>query len=525
MKKRIYSILSLTLVFMFAIACFAGCKDNDKSSSDSSAAEVVSLSFSQKTASLAIGESLQTTLTGLEEGETVREYSSNRASVAAVDDAGKISGISAGDAVIKATTNQGNSALIAVSVYDKTLMGMPVIKVAKDNVRLQVGDAYALEARLVRGEEVLTGDIAWQTDNAAVATVENGEILALSAGNAALTAKATYDGTETVTVVTVTVYPKGFTACPDYENKRVYKGNSFPLTVSANDGTEEVELANVTYTSSNHNIACLSTADGVTVLEALQGGSVTITVTFTYEGVEYAMTSEMYIYGTHTVSIYALGYTNISRDHRITGKMYGDIITLSLNKKVDGRDIKCWYVNGEKIDGNRFIMPDADVTAYAKYINETEGDFTASFTTSEMFGLNQANATFQTGVLQDKNKAVNTDGNYVEIGAVGKDGGALTFNFDESVFVSDNASAVLRIYCQSSTYVYLGVGATKNALFGKYATSNDEAINKKADIETDCWIEITIPLNDFTANDNILSNFSIGVIGGECYVDYIMLKY
>ena len=527
MKKRIYSILSLMLAFMFALACIAGCKDKDgdTSSSDGSAEEVIALSFSQKTVSLAIGESLQTTLTGLEEGETVQEYSSNRVSVATVDDKGKISGVSVGDAVIKATTNQGNSALISVSVYDKTLMGMPVIEVAKDNVRLQTGDAYALDARLVRGEEILTGNIVWQTDNATVATVENGEIRALSAGNALLTAKATYDGIETVTTVAVTVYPNGFTACPDYENKTVYKGNVFPLTVSANQGTEEVELSNVTYISSNLDIAYLSTTNGVTTLEALKGGSVTITAIFTYEGVEYTMASEMYIYGTHTVGIYALGYTNISRDHRITDKMYGDIITLSLNKKVEGRDIKCWYVNGEKIEGNRFIMPDADVTAYAKYVNETEGDFTASFTESAMLGINQANVTFRTGLLQDKSNAANTDNNYVEIGAVGEDGGAITFNFDESVFVSDNASAVLRVYCKSSTYLYLGVGATKKALFGKYATSSNEAINKKADIETDRWIEITVPLNDFTANDNILSNFSIGVIGGECYVDYIMLKY
>jgi len=526
MKKRIYSILSLLLVFMLTFACFTGCKDKDEdtSSPNSSVEEVVTLSFSQKTVSLSIGESFQTTLTGLVEGETVQEYSSNRSSVATVDNAGKISALAVGDAVIKATTNQGNSALIAVTVYDKTLMGTPVIEVAKDNVRLQVGDAYALDARLVRGEEVLTGNIAWHTDNATVVTVENGEIRALSEGSALLTAKATYDGIETMTTVTVTVYPKDFTACPDYENKTVYKGNTFPLTVSANNGTEEVELS-VSYTSSNLDIAYLSTVDGVTTLEALKGGNVTITATFAYDGVEYTMTSEMYIYGTHTVSVYALGYTNVSRDHRITGKMYGDIVTLSLDKKVDGRDIKCWYVNGEKIEGNRFVMPDTDVIAYAKYVNETEGDFTTSFTESAMFGLNQANVTFRKGVLQDENEATNTDNNYVEIGAVGKDGGAITFNFDESVFVSDIASVVLRVYCPSSTSIYLGVGATKKALFGKNAVGSNEVINKKANIETDCWVEITVPLNDFTANDNVLSNFSIGVIGGVFYVDYIMLKY
>lgn len=67
MKKRIYSILSLLLVFMLTFACFTGCKDKDEdtSSPNSSVEEVVTLSFSQKTVSLSIGESFQTTLTSL----------------------------------------------------------------------------------------------------------------------------------------------------------------------------------------------------------------------------------------------------------------------------------------------------------------------------------------------------------------------------------------------------------------------------------------------------------------------------
>ncbi len=525
MKKGIRSILSLMLVFVLAIGGFAGCKENGNDSSSGGQETVSSLQFSTESVSLAIGESVQTALDGLEADEQVAEYFSNQTSVATVSDEGIVSGVGVGEAVVKATTDKGNTALLAVSVYDKTMEGMLVIRVAKENLRLQVGDTYALNAKLMQGEKLLDCTIAWQTENSAVATVQNGNVTAVSAGNTSVTGKATYNGMEASVTVSVTVSGIGFVACPDYENKVIYKGNVFPLTISASEQGETVALTDVRYKSSNLDVAYLSTADGITTMEALKGGVVTITATFSYKGVDYSIESELYIYGTHTVSVYALGYSSVSRDHRITGKMYGDIITLSLDKKIAGRDIKCWYVNGEKIEGDRFVMPDCDVTAYAKYVNETEGDFTSSFTSSAMFGLHQATATFYESVLTDENNATNTDGNYLALGALGADGGALTFNFDESVMVSDSANVVLRVYLKASASLYLGVGATRKVLYAKNATASEETINKKVDVQVGRWIEITVPLNDFVANENVLGNFSIGVVGGDCYIDYIMLKY
>ena len=522
MKKR-RTILCCVLIAVLAFTCFAGCRKSKPAPTVDGAAS--SLRFSPNTLSVAVDASAPTALTGLTANEQVTQYSSNRPSVASVDENGRVSGLTVGEAVVKATTNKGNTALLAVTVYDAQGEGLPVIKVAKEDVRLQVGDEYALDAKLMRGNTIENGIIIWQTSNASVATVNDGKIRAISAGSARLTASATLSGLRAVTTVSVTVSDKGFVVCPDYENKAIYKGNIFPLGISATDGGEKVTLSDVQYSSSNLDIAYLTTGNGVTTLEALKGGSVTITAAFRYKSVDYSIRSELYIYGTHTVSVYALGYTTNSRDQRITGNMYGDIITLSLNNKVAGREIKCWYVNGKKIEGNTFIMPDEDVTAYAKYVNETEGDFTSSFTSGTMFGQNQATTTFHQGVIKDGSGAENTDTNYVELGAVGVDGGALTFNFDESVVVSDSASAILRIYCAQSASLYLGIGATKRSLYARNATASSEALNKKVDIQTDRWIEITVPLNDFVANENVLGNFSVGVLGGKIYIDYIMLKY
>ncbi|MBQ8447187.1 MAG: Ig-like domain-containing protein [Clostridia bacterium] len=530
MKKHSYSIISFLLACVLLIACLVACKgggNNGNTESSSSASvenEENSLYFSPNTLTVEIGESAQAQLTGLAEGETV-VYTSTNPTIATVDADGHVVGVAVGETLVKATTDKGDTALLAVTVYDKTLAGLPTIRVAKDNITVQVGDEYALNASLVRGDEILPGEITWESNNEEVARVENGNIVALAEGNAILTARAVYDGMTADAKISVAVSPQGFTVCPDYTNKSVYKGNVFPLTISAMDGDETITLTDVTYQSSNLDIAYLSTVDGVTTLEALKGGKVTITASFDYQNTEYTVVTDMYIYGTHTVSVYALGYTNSALDHRIRSKMYGDLITLSLDKKVAGRDIKCWYVNGEKIQGNTFLMPDENVTAYAKYVNETEGDFTVSFTQSALFGLNQATYTFHEGLLSDENGATSTDNNYVEINAVGKDGGALTFNFDQSVVVSNSASVVLRVYCQASTSLYLGINETKKALFARNVTTSSEAVNKKMDIQTNCWIEIAVPLNDFTANENVLGNFSIGIVGGKCYVDYIMLKY
>ncbi len=531
MKRHIYSIISFLLACVMSLACLIACKDgggnngNVDSSSSSVEEEKSSFCFTPNTLSIGIGESAQSTVAGLKEEETVVLYTSANPTVATVDAEGRILGVAVGESIVKATTDQGNTALLAVTVYDKTLAALPTIRVAKENVNVQVGDEYDLHASLVRGEEILTGEIVWESSNGEIAKVENGKIVAIAEGNAVITAKAVYDGIMAETKVFVAVSPKGFTVCPDYTNKSVYKGNIFELTLSAMDGDETVALTDVTYKSSNSDVAYLSTENGVTMLEALSGGNVIITASFRYQNTEYTIATDMYIYGTHTVSVYALGYTNRSLDHRIRGKMYGDLITLSLENKVEGRDIKCWYVDGKKIEGNTFLMPDANVTVYAKYVNETEGDFTESFTESALFGLNQAAVTFHKGLMEDGNGATSTDNNYVEISAIGKDGGALTFNLDESVVVSNNASVTLRVYCQSSASLYLGVNETKKALFARNATKSSESVNKKTDIQTDCWIEITVPLNDLMANENVLGNFSIGVVGGKCYVDYIMLKY
>ena len=260
MKKHSYSIISFLLACVLLIACLVACKgggNNGNTESSSSASvenEENSLYFSPNTLTVEIGESAQAQLTGLAEGETV-VYTSTNPTIATVDADGHVVGVAVGETLVKATTDKGDTALLAVTVYDKTLAGLPTIRVAKDNITVQVGDEYALNASLVRGDEILPGEITWESNNEEVARVENGNIVALAEGNAILTARAVYDGMTADAKISVAVSPQGFTVCPDYTNKSVYKGNVFPLTISAMDGDETITLTDVTYQSSNLDIA------------------------------------------------------------------------------------------------------------------------------------------------------------------------------------------------------------------------------------------------------------------------------
>ena len=61
------------------------------------------------------------------------------------------------------------------------------------------------------------------------------------------------------------------------------------------------------------------------------------------------------------------------------GLLYGETVTLSLLNPIDGREVKCWYVNGEKLEGNTFSMLDENVVAIAKQVQTASISDTSFF--------------------------------------------------------------------------------------------------------------------------------------------------
>ena len=140
-KKRIISAL-LALVMGIGCVGFTACEDasensssggssseNSSSGNDGSEEEVVTFYFAEKKAELPVGAGYATSLVGLEDGEVVT-YSSNDETVATVDGSGIVTGVKIGSAVIKATTNTGKTALVAVTVLDNAMVAIPYVKLS-----------------------------------------------------------------------------------------------------------------------------------------------------------------------------------------------------------------------------------------------------------------------------------------------------------------------------------------------------------------------------------------------------------
>lgn len=323
----------MALVFSFGI--WAGCSD-DITEDGKEPPVASSLVFSPNSLTVAIGESVPTQLHGLAEGEEVASYTSNNTGVAAVDAEGNVTGVAAGNAVIKAVTGNGNVALAAVEVYDRMQVSVPVIEMTArgscckretlTRLRLLLRSADRRWRRISPGKAMIR----------LLSAVSRGVVTAVGEGKATITASATYNGETAVAKRQVTVLPCIPFGLPDYEGRAVYRGDRFPLQVSATYNGVQFTV-DASYTSSDPEVAYVLQEEDSWTLVASSGGDTVIKAVFRHNGEEYTVATPLHVYGAHTVSIYALGYGATSRDSLLTGKLYGERITLSLKDPVAGQ--------------------------------------------------------------------------------------------------------------------------------------------------------------------------------------------
>jgi len=217
-------------------------------------------------------------------------WSSNNTAVAIVE-SGTVAALSAGNATITVTTEDGNyTARCEVVVTDP----IPVsgVSLSQTELSLVKGATATLTATVVPSDAT-NQKVTWRSTNTAVATVENGTVTAVSAGNATITV-TTEDGNHTARCeVTVTVSATGVTL--SQTELSLVKGATATLraTVVPSDATNQ----KVTWRSNNTAVA---TVENGTVT-AVSGGTATITVT-TEDG-NHTATCEV------TVTVSATGVT------------------------------------------------------------------------------------------------------------------------------------------------------------------------------------------------------------------------
>lgn len=132
-------------------------------------------------------------------------WKSDNTAVATVDDNGVVKGIAAGTAKITATstTNPAITATCAVTVQAVAVTG---VSLNKTSINLQVGGSETLTAT-VTPANATNKEIIWNTSDGSIATINNGKVTAVAAGQTTITA-TTVDGNKTATcTITVTAGP------------------------------------------------------------------------------------------------------------------------------------------------------------------------------------------------------------------------------------------------------------------------------------------------------------------------------
>ena len=200
-------------------------------------------------------------------------WSSSNPEVATVDN-GVVTAVSAGEAIITVTTEDGaKTATCKVTVNAPQTVPVTGVTLDKAELTLEKGSTGTLKAT-VEPQNATNNTVTWSSSNPEFATVANGTVTAVSAGTATITvttADGNHKATCTVTVIPKTVQVSGIQV---QGSASVYVGGSTKLTatVTPTNATNQ----KVTWSSNNESVATVGTDGTVTAVSA---GTATITVT------------------------------------------------------------------------------------------------------------------------------------------------------------------------------------------------------------------------------------------------------
>lgn len=195
-------------------------------------------------------------------------WRSTKPSVATVDSSGNIIGVSVGETVIIAQSDDGRyTDYCTIQVKQKAKN----IKITTKDVTIYKGDVYDIKYTTdpATATEV---SVKWESMNTGVATVtQTGKVTAVSVGSTIILAKTT---AEEISYCNITVLEKSTGLKLNYNEKTVYKGKKFTLTASMMP--ETATNKKVKYVSSDTSIVTVTDKG---VITGIKPGVTLITVT------------------------------------------------------------------------------------------------------------------------------------------------------------------------------------------------------------------------------------------------------
>lgn len=184
-------------------------------------------------------------------------WSSERNSIATVDADGNITAVGAGQTVVTATTANGLTATVSVTV----MVSPSVITLDTTAFSLEKGDFLTLVAT-VGPVDCTDKSVKWYSDNEEVAVVDaDGTVTAVENGSAVITAE-TSNGVKAYASVTVTESP--VTISLDETTFTLERGDSYTLTATV--GPETSTDKSVTWTSDDPEVAVVDEDGTVTAV-------------------------------------------------------------------------------------------------------------------------------------------------------------------------------------------------------------------------------------------------------------------
>ena len=257
--KRIY------LLLISSLAIVLSCEEIPEE------VTVSSISLSQPTAEMLIGETVQLTATVLPSNATDKSitWASSKQSVATISYNGLITAVAEGQSTITASAG-GKSATCQVTV-SSGYVAVVSISLDRESITLVEESSTSLVAT-VKPNDATDKTVTWSSSNTSIATVDqSGKVTAVKEGSATITARAS----DKLATCSVTVQKKVIAVTSVTLNKTqlsLNKGQNETLTatVKPDNATDK----SVTWSSSNTAVATVNSKGKVT---AVAGGNATIT--------------------------------------------------------------------------------------------------------------------------------------------------------------------------------------------------------------------------------------------------------
>ena len=238
---------------------------------------VTGVSLNKQTLSLVEGDSETLTATVAPSNATNKAVSwkSSDASVASVDNSGKVTAVKAGSATITVTTTDGSkTATCSVTVTAKTIE-VNDVGLDKSEMEMVAGDSYQFTVTL-KPDNASDKTLSWSSSDENVATVDNsGKVTAISEGKVTITVKTSNPAQSAscdITVKAASIPVTGVNIDSWIINIGVNETAAIAYTIQPEDATNK----EVTFSSDNTDVVAV---DSEGTLVGVSSGSAKVTVT------------------------------------------------------------------------------------------------------------------------------------------------------------------------------------------------------------------------------------------------------